>query len=302
MSAITDLVNIIVDYASKNIKSVVIGMMLMPVFFYGTTALYKVDPKMHLDFLTGESPYIDRYELVATHLDKVNKEVQEFEILSHKKQSGLFKVLETNISDDIERAKALKTINRNQDIVRALMAFGKYHSVLVSSEQSDSKTQESLRKLYTGYLNIVKADDNPAFVQKAFRNFKEVYQEIDVFPMPLKNEIKIELLNYLTYLSFRQKNTSDSNLYSEVASDLLNSPENKNMDAITYRRNYYWVDLSQFMIAINKLDAAKADEFFQKLRKRLSDSPFLKAKLLQHSSRLDIDENKIFLKDYINRL
>jgi hypothetical protein len=300
MSAISDLVNIIVDYASKNIKSVLIGVMLMPVFFYGVTAFYKVDPKMHLAFLTGKNLYLDKYQLVATHLDKVNKEVHEFEILSHKKQSGLFKVLETNISDDIERAKALKTINRNQDIVRALMAFGKYHSVLVSTEQSDSKTQEALRKLYTGYLNIVKADDDPAFVQKAFINFKDVYQEIGVFPMPLRNEIKIELLNYLTYLSFRQNNTSDFDLYSEVASGLLNSAEN--MDAIKYRRNYYWIDLSQFMIAINKLDTDKADKFFIKLRNKLNDSPFLKAKLLQHSSRLEIDDNKNFLKGYINRL
>jgi len=300
MSAIAELAKLIVDYSSKNIKSVVIGLILTPVFFYSAGAIFGIDPKLHLDFLLGKDPYVERYKLVATHLDKVNREVDDFERASHEKQIALFQVLETNIKNESERAKALKTVNRNQDIVRALMEFGKYHSVLVSAEQSNSDTQKALRKLYTGYLNIVKADDNPAFVQDAYNNFKEVYDNIKVFPLPLRNEVKIELLNYLTYCSFRQKKPDELKAYSNEANNLL-SDAAAGMDATRYRRKYYWVDLSQFMFAINQLKTGEADRSFAKLRDTLNDKPFLKAKLLQHSARLE-DDNKKFLMGYIRKL
>lgn len=298
MAIYHDFVKIVIDFSAKNVKSVVIGIVLTPVFFYALSSIYEVTPKTHFEFLTGGNPYIERYKLISEHLNNVNNEVSDYEKLSHERQLDLFKILGKNIQAENERASALKIVNRNQDIVRTLMEFGKFHSVLVDAEQDTEETQQALRNMYKGYLNILKGDNDINFIDKAYKSFKEVYDDLSKFPNPLRDDVEVELLNFLTYCSFRKNYPDEADRYTTRANALLSKQK---FDATTYRRKFYWVDLNTFMNAIIHIDSDKASAAFRRLRDSLNDDNFLKAKLLQHSSKV-FGSNKDLLLQYIREL
>ena len=298
MATYHDIVKIVIDFSAKNVKSVVIGIVLTPVYFYAISSIYDVTPKMHFKFLSGGNPYEKRYKLISKHLSNVNNDISNYERLSHKRQLDLFKIMEKNIQAENERAIALKIVNRNQDIVRALMEFGKFHSVLVGAEQDTEETQQALRNMYKGYLNILKGDNDISFIDNAYISFKEVYNDLSMFPNPLRDDVEVELLNFLTYCSFRKNYPNEAVRYTTRANALLSKQE---VDATTYRRKFYWVDLNTFMNAIKHIDSDKASAAFGRLRDKLNDDNFLKAKLLQHSGRLS-GSNKKLLLEYIRKL
>jgi hypothetical protein len=299
MAAYADFVRLVIDFSAKNVKSVVIGIVLTPVFFYAISSIYGVTPKTHFEFLMGGNPYAERYRLISKHLNSVNNEVSDYERLSHERQLDLFKILDNNIQVENELASTLKIVNRNHDIVRALMEFGKFHSVLVVTEQDTEETQQALRNMYKGYLNILKGDNDITFIDKAYKLFKNVYDDLSNFPNPLREDVEVELLNFLTYCSFRKDYPDKAARYTTCANELLSR---QSPDATTYRRKFYWIDLNTFMTAIVHIDSDKASTAFSKLRNSLNDDKFLKAKLLQHSSKVSGSDNKDLLLEYIREL
>ena len=152
--------------------------------------------------------------------------------------------------------------------------------------------------MYKGYLNILKGDDDIAFIDKAYKLFKNVYDDLSNFPNPLREDVEVELLNFLTYCSFRKSYPDEAARYTTRANELLSR---QSPDATTYRRKFYWIDLNTFMNAIVHIDSDKASTAFRKLRNSLNEDKFLKAKLLQHSSRVSGSKKNLLL-EYIREL
>ena len=212
-----DIIKTIIELFSNNKKPLLFGVLLTPIFFYTLSGLFGVTPKMHLKFLSGDNPYIERYKLVSEHLNSINSEVSNYENLSHKRQLDLLSIVDVNIKNQEDLAKTYKMINRNQDIIRTLMEFGKFHSVLVDSEEYTKDSQKSLKNMYKAYLNILKGDNVDQFIDKAYSLFKTEYNNLENFPEPLRSDVKIEILNFLTYCSFRKGYPDEANRYSANA-------------------------------------------------------------------------------------
>ena len=277
----------------------IFGILLMPAYFYGTGWILGVTPKDHWKFLQGKDPYEERYILLQRHLNKVNNEINKYEKISLKRQKVLFSLLEHNVKDTKQRTEALKIVNRTQDIITKLMELGKFYAVLVKNGEQNEATQKALLLMYEGWLDILISDYQPSAIANAYNKYVQVYNEyLNDFPEVLRLDVKIELLNVLTYCEARRKYPERSRIYLAEAKGLLTD----SILPIDYRRKYYWINFAEFIDAVSHLDEPKASKAFKTLNERLNDPAFLRAKLIQHSGMISEPDQKVMVNNYLSKL
>jgi hypothetical protein len=293
------------DATKRSIKKrvtlmvMIFGILLAPAYFYAASWLFDVTPKDHLTFLQGKDPYEEKYKLLKQHLNEVNEKINAYERVSLKQQKVLFASMERNFVDEKERTKALQIVNRTQDIITKLMELGKFYSVLVKDGKQTEETQQALLLMYEGWLDVLKSEYDTRAISDAFKKYSEVYNTyLNDFPEALRRDIKIELLNVLTYCDFRRGYHESAKRYLAEAKTLLN----ESILPIEYRRKYYWIDFAVFIEAVSHLDSDKADIAFENLNKRLNDPRFLRAKLLQHKGMLTKQDQQVMVDSYLSDL
>lgn len=275
-------------------KSIIIGILLTPVFFFMIGGMFGVNAFDHLTFLINKHYEAEREKLVL-QLDRFNKEIGEYEIKTHEKQVVLWKILDSRLSGR-EHRKALQIANRNQDVIRALLELGKIYTSLVKTNNHTEDTHNYLSLLYEAILYILR-DDDPA-ISDAFNKLIEINKHISEFPDEVKDDVQIEVLRYLSYCAHRLDKRADQEIFNAQALDLRKKNPRSSLE---YRRKYYWVDLSQLASLVNEADFNQAKKVFRSLRNNLGNADLLKTKLLQHQDLIK-DQFKDEWKKYIASL
>jgi len=282
----------------NNYKTALVGLLLTPIFFYSIAAVFGVSIKDHLTYLVEKS-YAAEREKLANQLAEINREIGETEIQSHEKQKILWKLLEKGLAGS-EHSEALGIANRNQDALRALLEFGKIYIALVEADAHTKNTHLLLTGMYRSLIYIIK--DSTTELEIAYDTLNEVNQKIGQFPDVIRDEVQIEVLRYLSYCSARLVRSSDHEVFNNQAQVVKkNMMKRSAASPAQYRRKFYWVDLSQLVSLFNSGHFKQAEEVFYTLRNSLSDTEFLKTKILQHE-KLIKKEFREEWKKYIVKL
>ncbi|MDX2441783.1 MAG: hypothetical protein QNK40_14705 [Desulfobacterales bacterium] len=276
------------------IVAIILGIFLAPTYFYALGIAFNVKPNDHFSFLIGGDPYEEQHNLLKKHLDEVNEKVNEYEQLALKRQKVLWSLLEETFdSNDIALVKALKLVNRSQDIINKLVELGKIYYLLVNEDKLTKDTQEALVLMYEGYFYVLNSEFSKFDIEKANEKYNIVYNKyLNDFPSPIDDEVKIEVLNVLTYSNFIMGFPERGKHFLSEAKILLDEYlKSGNFSPVEYRRKYYWIDFANFTNAISHYKKREADKIFTNMKSRLNEHDFLRIKLRQHLT-IDIKEDQ----------
>jgi len=290
----TDIIKFLIEIFKNNYKAALLVLLLTPVYFYAIGAIFGVNIKDHLEFLVENSYKAERDRLVS-QLTEFNGKIDEYEIESHKKLIKLWHDSNMGSTDSTYEEK-LGIINRNQDVIRALLEFGKIYTSLVNANEHEDKTLKHLSHMYEALLYIIIHDDKS--IEDAFKLLKDINERISDFPEDIRDDVKIEVLRYLSYCAAKLDKKSDQEIFIQQA---LKLRDKKSWNVTEYRRKVYWVDLSNLVLLLNGAQFDKADQVFIQLRNNLGDPELLKIKLSQHKSLIK-DNFKSTWNEYIDRL
>lgn len=258
----------------RNFKAALLGVLLTPIFFYSISAIFGVSIKDHLKFLGEQSYEAERNKLVE-QLQAFNHKLDEYEIESHKKQQKLWLLLAGQLKGD-SYGEVLGISNRNQDVIRALLEFGKIYTSLVKANAHSEETHERLSEMYESILYIITHDTRSLI--RAFDILSDVNRKIEQFPKAVRDDVQIEVLRYLSYCAAKLEKTTEQETLNSQA---LTVKSRFNAGSTEYRRKLYWIDLSRLTKHINLAEIEEAESVFNELRGNI-EHRFLKTKLIQH--------------------
>ena len=270
MQSITFLITLF----KRNFKTALLGVLLTPIFFYSIGAIFGVSIKDHITFLREQSYEAERNKLVE-QLQVFNRKLDEYEIESHKKQQNLWSLLNSQFKGG-GHGELLGISNRNHDVIRALLEFGKIYTSLVNANAHSEKTHERLSEMYESILYIM-IHDTISLI-KAFNLLSDVNRKIEQFPKAVRDDVQIEVLRYLSYCAAKLGKTTEQETLNSQA---LTVKSRFNAGPTEYRRKLYWIDLSRLTKHINLAEIEEAKSVFNTLRGNL-EHKFLKTKLIQH--------------------
>lgn len=284
----------ILEKFKNNYKTLLVGILLTPLFFYVIGAVFGIELKDHLRFLIEKSYEAERILLVS-QLEEFNKMIDEYEIESYKKQKDIWSIMANELTGE-DYKKALGIVNRNHDIIRTLLEFGKIYTSLVKANAHSGDTHENLSEMYESMLYILIHDQRS--LCKAFDKLDRVNKQIRDFPESIRDDVQIEVLRYLSYCSATLNKPYDQIAFYQQA---LRIKERQSPFAMDYRRKFFWLDLCRLVFFVNNTRFKEADDVFKELRDNLMDARFLKARLLQHEDLIREDVKGIW-EDYIHWL
>lgn len=314
-------------------KSALLGAAFALTAVWGVAEMYGISFRELTTFIIEHQ---DQQLTLAKQLRDINDKVDDAEKSTHENHQEVMAIVQSIGSTEQQYADILQRSAENQDIVRALMEFGRIYASLVESGQHTPKTHQHLSSLYQALLDInaddpldkfaaINTDENrerarnrgeSVCVQsvetkrspicKAKRRLVNIERSIDDFPTSARDDIEIEVLRYLSYCAARAGEINYQNIFTGKAEKIYQQKLknlNQRMEPKLYRRKYYWIDYSQLVATVRTGGdnyETKAQVYFQRLRENLiTESDFLRLKMVQHSSLVGDESKQKYWKQLI---
>jgi hypothetical protein len=294
----------------------------------------------HLLFLLYKDQQYEQKEL-ASQVDLINRLIDEHEYTSFDHQQEMtdgigfiHKILRadgvktlscgvhnSNKALDVCYGIALRANSNTHEMIRAFLQINNVYGRLLRSGKDDASVHRFVDDLYSSLpalmVNELKCDP----VYRSYSTLRALHNRIDILPGEARNELNIEVLRFLTFsLAFLANERSGGicstkgdpetyvnaqKIYTQRARD-IKTRESSSTSNSDFLRKYFWVDMSDLIIAINGKDKPSADKVFARLSKQLPPE-FLKSRLQQYrNSILKSNQSpgmpKDLFSEYISRL
>jgi hypothetical protein len=325
-----NLLQAALDLLKQNYKAALLGAGLVFTAFWGLAQAYGITWSELTRFVIDHK---DQRDTLAEQLRRINAKVDNAEAVSHENHTEVLKIVQSLGGSEQSYRRILQMSAENQDIIRALMEFGRIYAALVKSGEHTQETHEHLSALYQAVLEISAdnpLDDSSPFnsqaersaarkerrslcdsfgnhpICRAKKNLEGVEREINDFPKSVRGDVEIEILRYLSYCSARAEETNQQEIYTDVAARVHDAREDEaGVDNKMYRRKYYWIDYSKLLATVSRGKEdyeAEGWRYYNRLRTKLAtERDFLLMKLLQHSNLITQEEKAIFWDSLIAR-
>ena len=333
----------------RNYKPALIGAGLVLLILWVVVKAYGITWSEFSQFLIFHK---QQSEIVADQLDEVNQIVDEVEKLAQRNQQELVEIVlnleegQNNFarpedSTEATYARILNMAAENQDLVRALMEFGRIYATLVRTKGHSEATLEYLSGLYEALWKITADDPHNRYdrfnsaqerelvkesgkrlcevfpdhpICEAKKQLEEIESSIGVFPPSVLDDVKIEVLRYLSYTCTRTGEylaAEDYTRKAELVLDRLLRSKGISEDEIEpelYRRKFWWIDYSEVLYQARNLttdsdpEAENAiEERVKRMRRILrSEGRFLEIKLRQHKNFFEAIGKEDLWKKLVN--
>ena len=322
----------LVESFKTDYSSALLGAAFALTAVWGVAQMYGISFREFTTFIVDHQ---DQQSTLARHLMAINEKVDDAEESTHENHQEVMAIVQSIGSTEQQYTDILQRSAENQDIVRALMEFGRIYAALVESGQHTDKVHEHLSSLYQALLDINADDPLDKFaainteenrerarkkgesvctqretrrspICKAKRRLVNIERSIDDFPTSARDDIEIEVLRYLSYCAARAGEINYQNIFTGKAEKIYQQKLknlNQRMEPKLYRRKYYWIDYSQLVATVRTGGdnyETKAQEYFQRLRENLiTESDFLRLKMVQHSSLVGDESKQKYWKQLI---
>jgi hypothetical protein len=323
---IPELFTIIIDlFRSQHTQRIAILAALLtpfPFFLFGITR--DLSPSEHWDYISsrGEETLVRRR--VGEQLTRNNERIEQYEYLSFDKLQNLTNLLirhEEALKPE-GAATALRIASGNQDLIRALLQFGKIYRDLVQSNSNTVFSHDILRELFESIIKIVRAQELDTIkgceeMERAYRDLVSLNNRVDVLADSQEATVQMEIYRYISFAAaFLQRKECNEianrteiyknaqRIYTDRANALLSDLKKKRkIKPSEYLRSYWWVDYSLFIRAVSngKKQERMAELIFENSLMKLLPPEFLRDKLLQHRGLIK-EERKDFWDRFIRRL
>jgi hypothetical protein len=318
------------DLLKNNYKAAILGAGLTFTALWGLAQAYGITWSELTRFVVEHR---DQRDTLAEQLRKINAKVDNAEAASHENHTEVLEIVQELGGSEQSYRRILQMSAENQDIIRALMEFGRIHAALVKSGEHTEETHQHLSSLYQAVLEITAdnpLDDSSPFNSQAERSatrqdkrslcksfpehsicrakerLERVEREINDFPKSVRSDVEIEILRYLSYCAARAEESIQQEIYTDNAARIYDTIERETgIDTKMYRRKYYWIDYSKLLATVSRGDEnyeAESWTYYNRLRTKLAtEHEFLLMKLLQHSNLITEPGKKLFWESLIAR-
>jgi len=326
---IPELFTIIIDLfrSQKTQRIAILAALLTPFPFFLFGLARNLSPSEHWDYISSRGDETLVRRRVGEQLTRNNERIEQYEYLSFDKLQNLTNLLirHEEVLQPEGTATALRISSGNQDLIRALLQFGKIYRDLVQSNSNTVFSHNILRELFESIIKIVRAQELNELdtikgceeMERAYRDLVSLNNRVDVLADSQEATVQMEIYRYISFASaFLQRKECNEitnrteiyknaqSIYTDRANALLSDLKKKRkIKPSEYLRSYWWVDYSLFIRAVSngKKEERMAERIFENALMKLLPPEFLRDKLLQHR-RLIKEERKDFWNSFIKRL
>lgn len=230
------------------------------------------------EFMAWRSDRIEQREEIVCQLEEFNIKIDLCENSSCDRQQELWSILEQDLTNS-HYQMALGIVNRNNDLIRAFLEFGKAYTSLVRVNAHSEEAHGNLAEMYESLVYIIINDQFS--IHKAYNKLFSVMHNIYHIPEQIRKDFQIEVLRYLSYCASKLGKIKEQLKYTYEAENIMNQMSTP-PTGTCYRRQFCWIHLSKLVFRVNEGDYQKAKSIFTTMRTRLNNNRFLKVKLIQH--------------------
>jgi len=232
------------------------------------------------------------YEIFEKYLESMINNFSQLETVSINRQRKLWKYIEKQSfeGDNIVESEVLDISNRDRDILRAYLEYNKFALHYIKLKKLNDNSFNILNNISDAYyLMHLDSDKN---YYKASNILQENYDKAENY-----DYLRLEIIRSLTFCNFAMKNKESAEFWKNKALKIRLSKEIALKEYIT---RFFWIDLNDFYLSIEKNDLKNAESAFLRM-KDSSDPDFMRIKLKQHLKRVSQEKQKIW-QEYIDNI
>lgn len=195
---------------------------------------------------------------------------------------------------------ALRANSNTHEVIRAFLQINRVYGDLLRSGKDDTSIHRFITDLYASLQDLTANDLKCDPVYRTYSNLRALHNRIDILPDEVQDTLNIEVLRLLTYAAAFLANERSSGtcrapedpatyvnaqqIYTQRAREIKDKTYRGATSSI-FLRKLFWIDMSDFTIAINAGNESESDKIYERLSKQLPPE-FLKSRLQQYSDNI----------------